>query len=255
MYEQVCYRKSFLKEVVARIDFASPVGQIEKGVPNKLVNTIVNNFPIVEPAEIIMQEFALEGNSVKQGQATRSPQWNYYSKDRERQLTLSPQAVFVSYKRYNHYEEIKEQFGTVIDAINKNFPDTKASRFGLRYINQIDVQLDDPTQWDAYINPQLLGSRTFFGEEDALSRLITIAETKYNDIALRFQYGMPNPDYPAPVKRPLFVLDLDASVSQAHDLNEAMAYMDEAHGRIQSAFERSITGALREKMNVRPVQQ
>lgn len=255
MYEQVCYKKSFLKEVVARIDFASPVSQLEKGVPNKLVNTIVKNFPIVEPAEIIMQELALDGLSVKHGQTTKSQQWNYYSKDRGQQLTLSPQAVFVSYKTYHHYEETKEQFGAAIDALDKAFPETKASRFGLRYINQIDLQLDDPTEWGIYVNPQLLCSRAFFGAEDTIARLITIAEIKYDDIALRFQYGMPNPDHPAPVKRPLFVLDLDASVSQAHDLGEAMIYMDEAHGRIQAVFERSITDLLREKMDARPVQQ
>jgi uncharacterized protein (TIGR04255 family) len=63
---------------------------------------------------------------------------------------------------------------------------------------------------------------------------------------------MPNPDYPAIIKRPVFVLDLDAYVQMAHDLAESLQYMEEAHTRIQDLFERSITQQLRERMNVRP---
>jgi uncharacterized protein (TIGR04255 family) len=65
---------------------------------------------------------------------------------------------------------------------------------------------------------------------------------------------MPNPDYPAPVKRPLYILDLDASVSQAHDLAEVMPYMENAHNLIQDIYERSITQKLRKKMNVKSIQ-
>jgi len=56
---------------------------------------------------------------------------------------------------------------------------------------------------------------------------------------------MSNPDYPAPVKRPLFVLDIDASISQAHDLTDDVGYMEEVHNRIQALYERSNTDRLR----------
>lgn len=254
MYEQICYKKSFLKRVIARVDFASPLAQLERGVPNRLLNTIVEFFPIIEPTEVLEHELSIEGSAV-QSKQTMIKEWHYFGKDRGRQLTLAPQNIFVQYTTYNKFEETKEQFGSVIDALSSTFPGTKASRFGLRYINQIDLQIEDPTAWNNYIDPKLLGGRSFFGEDDAISRLISIAELKYDDIGVRFQFGMPNPDYPAPVKRPLFILDIDASVTQAHDLTEVMDYMDGAHKRIQGIFERSITDELREKMNARPVQQ
>ena len=74
-------------------------------------------------------------------------------------------------------------------------------------------------------------------------------------MGVRVQFGMPNPDYPAQVRRPLVVLDLDASISEAHALPRTTIYMDEAHARIQAIFERSITLALREKMDAKPIQQ
>lgn len=75
MHEKVCYQKSFLKEVIARIDFASPIEKLEKSVPAKLVSTIVKNFPIVEPSDVLMQEFALEGNALKSKNSAMK-QWN-----------------------------------------------------------------------------------------------------------------------------------------------------------------------------------
>jgi len=254
MYEQTCYRKSYLKQVIARVDFASPLFQMEKGVPNKLLNTIVKSFPIIEPSEVLAHEVSINEDSV-QSKQTMSKQWNYFGKDRGRQLSLSAANIFISYTNYKSFEETQEQFGAVIEALSKVFPDTKASRFGLRYINQIDLPLSDPTRWDEFINPQLLGSRDFFDENDSLTRLINIAELKYDDIGVRFQFGMPNPDYPAPVKRPMYILDIDASITQAHDLTEVSAYMNEAHLRIQTLFERSVTEALRGAMDVRSVQQ
>ena len=253
MYEQVCYGKSFLKQVIVRVDFATPLDKLERNVPSKLLNAIVESFPIIEPSEMLSHEVSIEGAAL-QGKQITVKQWNYFAKDRSRQLTLTPQCIFVLYTAYKDFEETKEQFGNVVSALLKAFPDTKASRFGLRYINEIDLPLEDPTVWESYINPALLGSRDFFGEGDVVTRLISVAELKYDDVGVRFQFGMPNPDYPAPVKRPLFILDLDASVSQAHDLMDVMQYMDETHGRIQSVYERSITSTLREKMNARPVQ-
>jgi uncharacterized protein (TIGR04255 family) len=149
---------------------------------------------------------------------------------------------------------MKEQFAAVVDAVGKAFPDVKASRFGLRYINIIEISdLADPTSWGDYIAPQLLGTMPFFTQPRLLTRLIQVTELKHEDIDLRFQFGMPNSDYPAIMKRPQFVLDIDAYVQTAHDLGDSLQYMEQAHGLIQNLFERSITDRLRERMNARPV--
>jgi uncharacterized protein (TIGR04255 family) len=253
MYEDICYGKSFLKQVIARIDFASPVEQLEKSVPIKLVNVIVKDFPIVEPSEVLKQELEFDPSGVKHKQ-TAEKTWNYFGKNRERHLQLTASNMFVTYDVYTKYEEVKEQFGVAVEAFGKAFPGTMASRFGLRYVNQIDLPLANPTDWREYISHELLQSRSFFSD-DAITRLISIAELKYDDMGVRFQFGMPNQDYPAEIKRPLFVLDIDASVSQAHDLEDALGYMEDGHARIQNIFERSITPKLREMMNVRPVQE
>lgn len=255
MYEDTCYGKSFLKQVIVRIDFAAPLEKLEKGPPTRLVNPIAKRFPIIEPTEVLMQEVALNKEGIAHRQSTER-QWNYFSRERDRQLTLSSAAAFIQYTRYKSYEETKEQFSAFLDALGNVYPGTVVSRFGLRYINHIDDLVEDPMEWQAYINADLVTPRAFFSGEDGLSRLVTIAELRYGQVGVRFQYGMPNPDFPAPIKRPLFVLDIDASIIEAHDLAQTISFMDEAHSRIQGLFERSITAALREKMDVKqPVQQ
>jgi uncharacterized protein (TIGR04255 family) len=52
------------------------------------------------------------------------------------------------------------------------------------------------------------------------------------------------------MKKPFFILDMDAYVQTAHDLKESLEYADQAHTYIQDLFERSITSKLRERMNV-----
>lgn len=249
MYEEVCYGKSFLKQVIARIDFAAPIEKLDKGPPTRLVTPIAKNFPIIEPTEVLMQEVDVKNDGVAHRQTTVR-QWNYFSRERDRQLTLSPTSAFIQYTKYTTYEAMKEQFGALVDALGAVFPGTMVARFGLRYINQIDGLVDDATRWNEYINDELVAARSFFTADEALTRLVSINELKYGQVGIRFQYGMPNPDFPAAIRRPLFVIDIDASVGEAHELNQTMTHMDEAHARLQSLFERSIKNTLREKMGV-----
>lgn len=255
MHEEVCYGKSFLKQVVVRVDFAVPLEKMDKSPPVRLVNAITKHFPIIEPTDIVTQEVDVSDGGVSHRHTTER-QWNYFSRDRDVQLTLSSGFAFIQYKKYTTYEQAKEHFGGLIDALCVVFPDAMASRFGLRYINQIDGLSGDPTRWNEYINDDLVAARAFFAGDEALTRLVSICELKYDEVSVRFQYGMPNPDFPAQIKRPLFIIDLDASVAEAHGINRTINFMDVAHGHIQSLFERSIKPALREKMNGhQPVQQ
>lgn len=254
MLEPICYNKPFLAEVIARIDFAAPLERLEKGVPVKLLGAIVTSFPIVEPpADLSVHEVHISETALDR--RTRAlKQRKFFTKDRLRELTLTAENLFVQFKSYKSYADTRAQFGAVVNSLCAEFPDTVVARFGLRYINQIDLPLTDPTRWNDYISKQLLSSRDFITDAEEITRLITIVELKYGDVGLRFQYGMPNPDHPATVRRPLFVLDFDASVAQAHSLHETLAHMDAGHTIIQDLFERSITNTLREKMDVRPVQ-
>ena len=78
------------------------------------------------------------------------------------------------------------------------------------------------------------------------SRAFMSNEYVYDDIKLRVQSGFFNPDYPAPIKRNHFVLDLDAYIDFPHLINNAESYFKRLHGTIERKFEELITDKLRD---------
>jgi uncharacterized protein (TIGR04255 family) len=249
MYEGIFYQKTFLNQVVARFDFVSPIPGIEKALPAQLSNALSELFPIVEPQEAIAYQLQFGAGGPQQHQ-TAFKQWNFFGKEREKQLVVALQFAFIVYTAYTSFEDLKANVSAVADALGRTYPDIRVGRFGLRYVNKIEIDgLAPVTSWNEYISPLLVSATPFF-QADKLTRLVEIAEMKCGDLDLRFQFGMPNPDYPAPMKRPSFVLDFDSYIQTAHELPKSLQYMEQAHECIQSLFERSITDKLRECMNV-----
>src|ERR1700730_15400156 len=122
MYETVYYEKTFLKQVVARIDFVAPLIELEKSLPAKLGKALSDSFPIMEPIDTIAQDLQITGDEVKESKQERSKQWNFNGKEREKQLALTTGFVFVIYVRYTTYEDMKADFTSAIDALAKHFP-------------------------------------------------------------------------------------------------------------------------------------
>jgi uncharacterized protein (TIGR04255 family) len=249
MYEDIIYKKPYLKEVVARIDFVTPISGLEKNVSTKIVQEITKNFPIAEPSETVAQHFQIGTDEVKTNKILIK-QFNFFGKEREKKLVIAQNCVFVNYYKYSSYEDLKNEFQSAVNAIEYVHPGSIAARFGLRYINNIDSNGIKQNQvWKKLISENLLIPFDFFAPPGHLTRLFHVAELKFGDIDLRFQFGFPNPDFPAIMKRLTFVSDLDAYIQLSHPLIQSIQYMDSAHEHIQKIFENSITAELRKRMN------
>jgi uncharacterized protein (TIGR04255 family) len=251
IYEDICYKRNFLTDVIARIDFVTPLSPLEKTLPTKFSDAVRNIFPIVVPSELVNFEVKVEvGVESARSDQTRIKQWQFFGKEREKVLSITSYALDVGYKQYRTYEGMKAEFMVAVDALARLCPDARIKRFGLRYINKISIEGSTRiAEVTRYIAPKLLCSGSFFKPSEKLTRLFHIAEWKNGDLDVRFQYGFPNPDYPAVMKRPDLILDLDCYVQVVHDLNETLRFMDSTHSEIQRIFESSISEALRKKMN------
>ncbi len=248
MYEDTCYQKSFLKEVIFRIDFPSPLESIEKSVPKAIGKAITEKFPIPEPSrKFHTQELQFSGPNFK-AKNTEMTQWVYYGKEREKTLALDASALILSVKEYKSYEKLHEDIEGVLKAFFGEFKDISATRVGLRYVNLVELDEPNPLSWANYINEEILGIIDFHKEKQFLTRVFHIVEYNFDGLAVKYQFGLANQDYPAHINKKQFVLDIDAYSNGSFDYGDVMSRVDEAHSKAQDIFEQSITDNLRQFM-------
>ncbi|WP_330085268.1 TIGR04255 family protein [Methylocystis iwaonis] len=249
MFEDVCYKKSFLTEVVARIDFVAPVTAFDKNISGKALKKIGSHFPIFEPRESIAQHIEVGPDGGVKQKELRGKQWNFFGREREKQLIIEPGAIYVRYTKYSRFEDLKDEFQEAVNAIDQEASGIVAQRFGLRYINQFDFEELKLSNVNTYFTESLLGTVPFSGYARNLTRNFHIVELKFDEIDVRFQFGFPNTDYPAVMKRPTFVVDIDAYALTIHPITNSIQYIEAAHGHIQKLFEESVTNEMRSRMN------
>ena len=85
-------------------------------------------------------------------------------------------------------------------------------------------------------------------DRKAICRAFHVLESKFDDASLRFQFGLFNPDYPAPIRQRVFTLDYDMYSNLIMEQRELLPKLDEFHEKLSSAFESIITDQLRELM-------
>jgi uncharacterized protein (TIGR04255 family) len=249
-YEHLHYNKNFLTEVLARMDFLGKIEELRESFPRQLGNIISETFPILEPQKVVAQELMVspEGGQKADGPIT-SNQWKFYGASREKYLTLSADVILTSHSAYGSFEDFLSGILPALDFLAKQYPDLQVRRVGLRYINNLRPKGRGPFAWNKYVNKNMLSILKILEPQKAIARAFHNLEMNQGDFRLRFQYGIHNPDYPAPVRQRVFVMDLDAFSETPSSISDVSGELAKYHDAIQSAFESSITDALRSEMN------
>lgn len=253
------YQNHYLTDVIFRIDFVSPIESIQKDLDADMRNVSAKYFPIPEPRTIEKKEVLVTDQPDKKDVVIKTQkiiEWHFWGKDREKELVIASNCVFVDFKAYHSFTDFKNEFFEIFEALQKAYPDIRPNRMGLRYIDQIDLLSDKSTRknwgsyWTKYINSDLLRGLFFADDDKAITRYMNSIEMNYGTCMLRFQYGIHNQDYPAPNKKQIFILDTDIYSSGLFTNEDANNAIDDYHTRAKDWFERSIKTALREKMKV-----
>jgi len=246
MYDDICYSKTFLKEVIFKVDFASPLMLIGDGLPQGLTKEILNILPISEPRQAESQEVQLSESSIT-SKSTKFMEWVFHGASREKTLTITPTFISYSTRDYTSYEELVADINTILEAFFRDVQGITIARSGLRYINVLEHKDSNPLSWKNYINEEMLGIIDFHGDE-SLTRAFHILGYNFDGLSLTYQFGIANPDFPAVIRRKQFVLDLDAYSHGSFELADIKTFMTESHGKIQTLFEKSITDVTRDLM-------
>ena len=119
---------------------------------------------------------------------------------------------------------------------------------GLRYLDKIELDERNPTDWSRYLRGDLLAIFNLADDRSTVSRALHWIEFNYGDTHLRFQYGMANPDYPAPIRQKVFMLDYDGYCTLPLNKDEVGEYLSRLHEKTRAAFEEVLRSPLRRKM-------
>ena len=240
------YPHNFLKNVTARIDFGKNYYGISSAVPGAVQAVLKESFPFVQRKKAIAEQMQVISETEVKRSHVNENHWFHQAKDGNKTICLAPNFMWLDYKKYEDFADLKSTFSGVTEALNESLPDFSVNRFGLRYLNEIELTDPNLTDWEAFLDKNLLSIFNLADDRTKISRAFHNLELNYGDMNLTFLYGMHNPDYPAPLKQKKFVLDFDAYIVNPQSQPDLMVNLELMHERILAFFEKSITGKLRE---------
>ncbi len=241
------YKKDFLDKVFVRIDFDTPLPIATNGPAKNIYAAVKERFPITEEKKLIGKELTI-GKDDTIERSIESKEWHYYGKDREKHLVVAPGCMFIEYNKYEYYEMLRDDFLSVSNALFDTYSNLHGKRLGLRYIDNITILNENPFEWDRYIIPELNSIFKIADDVNTISRAFHILEFNYGEDKLRFQFGMFNPDHPAPIKKKAYTLDYDMYVTKILDKSDIGSTLDRFHEKVNRSFEEVITDELRKIM-------
>lgn len=243
------YKKNFLTNVIARIDYQS-IDDITKSLNTDLEKKALEFFPFAEPKkDLIGVQFQLSVKEVKREEIGKKVEWRFSGRNREKSLCISNEYMFIAYSIFDNYEIFCKEFNEIIQILFNVYKDIQVKRTGLRYINNITIPEQNYTEWNDYLNDNLLSIFNIAPDKKEISRAFHLLELNYGDMNLKIQYGMFNPDYPAPLRQKTFTLDYDAFFEGLQSEADIKQNISKFNSNIETIFESCIKNKLREVMN------
>lgn len=256
-YSSICYKNSFLNQVIVRVDFLQFV-PTSMTFNESIEKEILKIFPRRGKDQIIRFNsinvvFDQNNNGLPNanGEILEGIQREYSTNDGDNKLILTNKFIVFEINKYSSFEHHKQWFQSILLAFfQKNR--ISANRTGIRYINMFQqprVKLQKK-----YFTPEIAASMStkfvIADDEPRMIRSMHMTEYRIDEMTMNFRYGMFNPEYPNSLKKNDFVLDFDFFSNDVIDSADGIMHvLDKGHHEIQLLFERSITDSLREVMD------
>lgn len=244
----ICYKKNYLKQVIARVDFAQPLSDLTDETLLPTFNHIKLRFPIAEQKKGIAQGIVINEQDVSHSK-TEFPDWNFHGLDRDKTLVLNQHFMQVLITNYQSEETFRQDLIEPISSFISLRPSTVISRTGVRFINIYDFdQLNSFESVCEYFSDSIASPISNIQDLQKCTRSFLVNEFMEGDIKWRVQTGFFNPDFPAIIKKHHFAIDIDAYIDFPHSINDVSEYFGKFHKIIQKTFESLITTKLREEI-------
>lgn len=237
------YKNNFLTNVVVQINFA-PIKRFFESVPSDIIDILKEDYIFHQGQPVSeVQVNMLTGARIE----TAIPVWEFKSKDNTLIIQLTQNLLKFDFTKYKTFEDLLLHIKKVTSLLENDLE--LISRLGLRYINQIDLEESQPTNWENYIDDSLICQidKWCNSSRNKIARAMNQIVLNEDDYTLAFNYGIYNPIFPNTVMQKQFILDYDCygkNIEFTNLYNSLISF----NFAITTAFEKSIKDGLREKM-------
>ena len=244
------YERNYLTRVIFQTTL-SPILALETGTPSEFQNRIKERFPLLKEGREIQIEtkFSQDGNVKTEAKVQRS-RWIFWSQDGAKTVTIAANLFSLEYTKYSCSDDMKDDFAFAWAAFRSLYGVEVVERVGLRYINEITLPTGEPFKWDEYIDNNLIRATLGFGqpEQHKLARSLHTTFWNGEDHRIRFQFGMPNSEFPNSIAKKEFVLDFDCCTTEPISADKVADCLTSYNSILETLFERSIAAGLRDLM-------
>lgn len=257
-YKDICYKTSYLKQVIFRIDFPEPI--VNERIFRADVDAVVKQyFPIPGKDvikyinEVSVAADAQTGNVSGHTKRMEGIERTYSDSAQLNKVVFSNEAIIFTYNRYESFEKLYEAVTSILRQLWINNK-LLVVRCGLRYVNLYNLLPNDGKVTKAMFSTKL-GKVMIPSLVDTIPELQPIRSmitTEYvcDDIKVMYRAGEYNQFYPMPISKDDFALDIDCFTNTGMESAEDIsAFVKKAHSLEQYLFEQSINDKMRGVMN------
>lgn len=254
---RVIYRKAPLTGVICQLRFP-PILRIESAPPADFQDRIRDNFPLLErrpqaisaapglPPEIL--QFLLAPAAV-------GSNYVFQTEDQQYTLTLAPDSLAFSTKRYERWEGFRNLLAPPLNALIEIYKPAFFSRIGLRYQNSIQRQTLGLVEhrWSELLIPEILGALALDQFE---ANILEVKKSVRANLpegggAVFVQHGFGGAQGR---DRDIYLLDFDFSREKT-EVHDALSVLDDFHTRAGRAFRWCITPLLHDRLEPEQLDQ
>lgn len=249
---ETCYSTNYLAKVILRADFGSnPTGPLEEATA--FADKVAHLFPHSVKNSLVEMQVNITENGNDVAHKHVGTQWTL-TKAIGSTMTVSLQPTFLSLEYgpgdYVSFPAFFAEFQLLIDKLTEAFGNRSFDRIGLRYINEIRLP-GRALDWNGIIHSRLVGAvLTPALENGRLIRSMHQIVERHGENQIHFNYGIVNPDFPAPVVQRFFVLDIDCSREGVLNRSEALDCIQQLNDLATLTFESSIEQGFRQILGV-----
>ncbi len=246
------YERNFLSQVVLRIDYPR-VADIASERRPELMARVAPTFPQVTGLPQTQIQFTMSADQPTVDRRLVGYTWSAKDGAGNKGVELSTDSLSLTNlnRSFSNFDDFFRQFSEIFTSFEEIYQVNEFTRVGLRYINEIDINQGNALDWNGYLSEDVIRAavprtpRNF-----ALSRSMHQVVSLHEDVTLVANYGIYNPDFPAPIVRRQFILDFDCYITGVVNREVMLRKVTQLNSICEESFEASIADRLRENMGV-----